>query len=127
MSRKRINFNEVCKDHSIRVCSYQALQKIGGCIDSQLTSNISNALRESSGISILLEDTEPLILFDSELEASDVRFTIAHELGHILLGHLDFRNKVIKENPAQAETEANIFAAVLIANDVLCRYGDEGD
>ncbi|MCI8620159.1 MAG: ImmA/IrrE family metallo-endopeptidase [Oscillospiraceae bacterium] len=40
-------------------------------------------------------------------------FTVAHELGHILLGHLD--NPPIAGGGIDAEMEANVFASVLLA------------
>ena len=49
------------------------------------------------------------IMYDGEAEPWEKNYIIAHELGHILLGHL--RNPKAEHN----ELEANTFAAVLTA------------
>ena len=109
----RVDFNKVCKDYGIRVCSFQSmadqLEKIG--LD----------LQKSSGYAFIRND-QPVILFDKNRPIEEVRFTIAHELGHILLGHLSYRNQN-EGIPKCYEQEADAFAAALIANDIICRYG----
>lgn len=71
---------------------------------------------------MMVGDT-PLIIFDDTRPRFEQRYIVAHELAHLLLGHLSFRNDW--KYPEQMESEANIFAAVLMANDILCRYGVE--
>lgn len=44
-------------------------------------------------------------------------FTVAHELGHILLGHLDDPN--IAGGTREAELEASVFASVLLAFSLI--------
>lgn len=55
-----------------------------------------------------------------------IRWTLTHELGHILLGHLNeidsikiFRNSLLKEQYDNLESEANNFAALFLANPVI--------
>ncbi|WP_287880718.1 ImmA/IrrE family metallo-endopeptidase [Aquitalea sp.] len=58
------------------------------------------------------------------------RFTIAHELGHWALGHLDDRTTCFRDGPADfssnamqpLEREANNFAAQLLMPDTLVKY-----
>ena len=66
----------------------------------------------------------PIILYDDERPIEEIWFTVAHELGHILLGHLSYRQQD-GEIPEWAEHEANTFASVLIANEILQQYGKE--
>lgn len=51
----------------------------------------------------------PVIFYDKNVGLWERRLTVAHELGHILFGHL--RNPASPNN----ELEANIFAAVFTA------------
>lgn len=56
----------------------------------------------------LFTDDGCYIIFDDECTPGRARFTVAHEIAHVLLGH------VHKENPS-AEEEANMFAARILA------------
>lgn len=69
------------------------------------------------GISIKQGDTW-FIVFDDSDTVQRVRFTVAHELGHIFLGHeMLYGYYTRKSNIAKpaAETEADMFAARLLA------------
>lgn len=55
--------------------------------------------------------TEAYIYYNDKLELGRIRFTILHEIGHIILGHL--------EQSDLAEAEANFFAKYLIAPPML--------
>lgn len=60
----------------------------------------------------------PIILVNKECSRPRKRFTIAHELGHILLGHVGKYGLVNREpspNDNPIEQEANIFASRLLA------------
>lgn len=57
------------------------------------------------------------IVYRETLPRGRIRFTIAHEIGHILLGHLSeaqTRSKVKSSNKPIQETEADMFAARLL-------------
>lgn len=66
-----------------------------------------------------------MIFYDETKSAKRIRFTLAHELGHIILGSgftkmssgllVSTRNSEPTENDAPEETEANMFAARLLA------------
>lgn len=64
---------------------------------------------DEAGITLLLEDA-PAIVFDDRMRPTRIRFTIAHELGHILLSHpmADGREQI-------EEKDADMFAARLLA------------
>ena len=65
-------------------------------------------------------DGTPFIALDPKPSRREKRFTAAHELGHILLGHVDpdyintFRRDFNGKSRSK-ELEANIFAATLLA------------
>ena len=61
-----------------------------------------------AGYSTMLGD-RPVIFYDKNVGLWEQRFIVAHELGHILFGHL--RNPSAPGN----EFEANVFAAVFTA------------
>ena len=123
-SAKGIDLNEVCKDYGIRVCSYKRLrEKNAGWPRNH--EALDSILQKGGGVAFRMTGGQPVIVYDDGREKSEIRYIVAHELGHILLGHLSFRSDFLSGMPDSAEAEANIFAAVLTANDVLCRYGRE--
>lgn len=72
---------------------------------------------DSDGESTVL-DGEPLILVSRNKPVPRQRFTAAHELGHILLGHVG-QGQLVNREPSPAdnpiEREANVFASRLLA------------
>lgn len=72
---------------------------------------------DESGISLLI-GTEYFIVYDDTQSKGRCRFTIAHELGHIFLGHLLIDSKgarIFDTSRPQIEQEADVFAARLLA------------
>lgn len=71
----------------------------------------------NDGISMII-DGKPQILVSSRVNPGRRRFTIAHELGHIVLGHVG-RYALCNREPSPAdnpvEHEANVFASRLLA------------
>lgn len=69
------------------------------------------------GVSIHI-DNDWYIIVDDTMNVERIRFTIAHELGHIFLGHESLLhrtpNSIFIEKPEE-ETEADMFAARLLA------------
>lgn len=61
---------------------------------------------------------KPRIFVSQECSPERQRFTIAHELGHILLGHVG-RYQLVNREPSPSdnpiESEANVFASRLLA------------
>ncbi len=65
-----------------------------------------------------------MIFYNQECAAARQRFTVAHELGHIVLGHTELRALVNREpaaNDNPVEQAANIFAARLLAPAIVLR------
>lgn len=61
-----------------------------------------------AGYATMLGD-RPVIFYDKDVGLWEQRFAVAHELGHVLFGHLR------RPEAFHNELEANIFAAVFTA------------
>lgn len=72
-----------------------------------------------SGISYQSESGEWLIVYDDSDSTGRKRFTIAHELGHILLGHPlregEQHTRVFNKDRPEVEKEADMFAARILS------------
>lgn len=81
-------------------------------------TNINYLMPKESGISVLI-NKQWYIVYNDNSNIQRCRFTVAHELGHIFLGHeLEKRNRrmqTFKKSESFAEQEANIFASRLLA------------
>lgn len=63
-------------------------------------------------------NNQPIILVRPDCNRQRKRFTVAHELGHILLGHVgkyELINREISPTDNPIEQEANVFASRLLA------------
>jgi Zn-dependent peptidase ImmA (M78 family) len=69
-----------------------------------------------SGITII-QNNKFYIIYNNIENSKRCRFTIAHELGHIFLGHLMINTSVYRTfaNRDDTESEANVFARDLLA------------
>lgn len=69
-------------------------------------------------------DGRPTILVNSDCSIQRQRFTAAHELGHIVLGHIG-KYTLVNREPAPednpVEHEANVFASRLLAPAIVLR------
>ena len=83
-----------------------------------LKNSQTNELRSGeAGISIF-DGTQWFIVYDDLLPIGRKRFTVAHELGHIVLGHpliAGFHARTTGGSLPQTESEANIFASCFLA------------
>ncbi len=73
---------------------------------------------ESDGFSFMKEGSPIIVLNANCTNTSRLRFTCAHELGHIILGHVGLYELVNREpSPSdnRIEHEANVFASRLLA------------
>ena len=79
----------------------------------------ANLGAEQDGYSVIVNG-EPIIVINSlkRDNAARMRFTVAHELGHIMLGHVGVYELVNREpspEDNEIEQQANIFASRLLA------------
>lgn len=67
---------------------------------------------------VIYKDNDYIVFSNSSSVLSREIFTVAHEIGHIYLGHITLENQLIQditlENINDQETEANHFAACLL-------------
>lgn len=117
MTAGKIDLNKVCKDRGIRHVAYSSCQ--------DAVRKLGLDARKEPGVAFVVEDGTPVILFNDTMTPLEIQFTVAHELGHILLGHLNYRKSVRDRYPDFAESEANYFAVAVIAHNLICQYGQE--
>lgn len=109
MSNARIR--KICADYGVAVRPYSDPAIAGLIEDLSLPT-------DTAGFAVSLNNSNA-ILYDDSRSETEIRYTLAHELGHILLGHLSYRDDIGKY-PEHMETEANIFASVIMTGDILC-------
>lgn len=113
VNRLPVDLNDICDRLGVRVIPYQDAEQL---IRKHDLAEITEAV---DGLTFYADDL-PVILYDSSCPARELRFIIAHELGHLILMHVmpgiisvAMRDKrsVIRPN----EAAANRFAARLLA------------
>lgn len=108
--------DDICKAYGVRLLSYETGK------DVLRRAHLEDAAARTAGLAFYLRGT-PVILFDETRPPMELLFVIAHELGHIMLGHLTFRRDFDERLPDSAEREADSFAIQLVANEMLRVYG----
>lgn len=107
----------LCDNMGIKVYSYQ---KASTLIDRL---GLAEDIKDNDGLS-LIYNGKYIIFYDNSIEPfARRRFTVCHELGHILLGHVEeisprYRSTQWNRNaeePNEDEAAANIFASRLLA------------
>ena len=113
IDRLPVNLNTVCRKLKIRVLTYGQNTKLieRACL--------SQAVHRTDGMTFYAGET-PIILFDEKILPARAKFTVAHELGHIILGHVKSGsvttlNREPHPKDAPEERAANQFAARLLA------------
>lgn len=64
-----------------------------------------------------------MVIYNEELTGTGLNATIAHELGHIFMGHIGGNIRPVDNS--QMELEANIFKAVLLVADLILQHMKE--
>lgn len=103
----------ICRNYGIRVRSYQDSVDVLGKL------NLMDMMDRTDGFLTYISG-EPVIFYDQRCVPGRQRFTIAHELGHYLLGHvMPGQVTAINREPAPGdspqERQANQFAARVLA------------
>ena len=87
------------------------------CRNMNITVKYYISSDDNDGQSMILRG-KPIIFVNRNCNLQRQRFTVAHELGHILLGHVG-KYKLVNREPSPndnpIEHEANIFASRLLA------------
>lgn len=79
-----------------------------------IKNSLINELKESELGAALCDGDKWYIIYDDTLSSSQKRFVVAHELGHIFLGHRLKNGHFIHDN-YKLEKEANSFASKLLS------------
>lgn len=113
IDRLPVNLNTVCRKLKIRALTYGQNAKL---IER---AYLSQAVHRTDGMTFYAGGT-PIILFDEKALPARAKFTVAHELGHIILGHVKpgsvtTVNREPQPNDEPEERAANQFAARLLA------------
>lgn len=108
-----IDLNEICAHLGISVFSYRTGRSI---IERHKLDRLT---RRTDGFLLYLYE-KPMVFFDEHCSPQRIRFTIAHEIGHLLLGHVHAGQvTAVNREPDPGddphETAANQFAARLLA------------
>jgi len=70
-----------------------------------------------------IEGLSPLVMYNEELTGTGLNAVIAHELGHIFMGHVG--GNIRPADNERLELEANIFKAVLLVADLILQHMKE--
>ena len=102
-----VDLKAICKQLGVRVRRYADVR------------GMSDAALQADGLTFFSWG-KPVILYNQDRSPMRIRFTIAHELGHLVLGHVaPGQRTTINREPSPAddpiETAANKFAARLLA------------
>lgn len=80
-----------------------------------LKNSVVNLLTQNESGTTLMQNDKLYIVYADEQSPQRCRFTIAHELGHIFLGHLFSKDGNGFATTDDAEHSANVFARDLLA------------
>jgi len=113
IDRLSVDLNIICKTLGVRTASYGA-----NCALIQ-RRNLATTVANSDGLSFFAGDI-PVILYNETCTPERIRFTVSHELGHIVLRHVSPRdattmNREPSPHDDPKEKAANQFAARLLA------------
>lgn len=108
--------DDICKTYGVRVRFYEVGK------DALKGLHLEEAGVRTAGLACCVHDP-PVIFFGSSRSYMEVLFTAAHELCHIMLGHLSFRQALGLGPPGSSEREADAFAVQLLANGLRSHWG----
>lgn len=108
-----VDLNTICRKLKIRIMTYGQGAKI---IER---ANLGQIAPRTDGLTFYIGRT-PFVLFDERMPPARAKFTVAHEVGHIILEHVQpggvtATNREPHPGDAPEERAANQFAARLLA------------
>lgn len=108
-----VKVGTICKKLDIRVWSYEKGKNLINHFD------LTNQILQTDGFLIFLKE-RPCIFYNNFCTRQRQRFTIAHEIGHLLLGHINpgqitAINREVSPSDNPIEKAANQFAIRLLA------------
>ena len=109
-----VNLKAVAAASGVKLCSYN---DNGGMLQQKGYA----PLLKSSGFAYVDMKGATLIFFDQWTSHQQIRYTVAHELGHILLGHVGSKGEIVPlgtpllPSDPKLEREADRFAIRLLA------------
>lgn len=95
-----ITLSQIIINNHWKLIQYEKLKSLNN-------KNYNSLMSINSGFAEYTTSGEYVIFYDSSQPITTQRFTIAHEIGHILLHHFNYPNE-------NREQEANMFAARLL-------------
>ena len=117
-SFRKIDLYGIIKELGIEICAY-------GPNEELFKECGIGFMLDADGFAYAYDDGRFLIAYNETRPIRTIRYTPAHELGHILLGHVAPEQPqgrlIISSNP-QLELEANIFASVILALEFFTEY-----
>ncbi len=108
-----VKVSRICRGYGVTLRSYQVGAPLIRELGLEAQCDISDGFTVRSG-------DRCYVFYNMEQPPGRVRFTIAHELGHVLLGHLGdgehtVYNRESSSEDAPEEHTANVFASRLLA------------
>lgn len=108
-----VDLNAVLRHLEVRVYSYSRGRDL---LESTVLAEVA---KQVSGLTFYI-GSQPVILYNDAETPQRIRFTIGHELGHIVLGHVQpgehtSQNREPQPGDSPTEQAANRFAADLLA------------
>ncbi len=113
IDRLPVSLNIVCRELKIKVLTYEKGARI-----IQRTK-LDQAAHRTDGMTFYMQNV-PVVLYDEKTLPQRAKFTVAHEVGHIIMGHVKpgyftVANREPQPGDAPEEQAANQFAARLLA------------
>lgn len=111
--RLPVDIRAICRHLGCKLYTYDAGHKIINAF------KLSEQAEKTDGFTVLYRGV-PYIFYSGSVPETRRRFTIAHEIGHIVLGHVGdgrytIRNREPSPGDSADETQANQFAARILA------------
>lgn len=95
-----VSLNKIVKHFNIKTVTYSALKKLN-------IEKFNSVMQNNQGFAEKTVESGYYIFYDDCLPVTIQRFTVAHEIGHILLQHFE-------HDTLSREKEANMFASRLL-------------